>query len=91
MRVRGATEGRGSGAAAVLEVADQGCGIPPNEVGRVFDRFFRGSNTARTPGTGIGLHTVQQIVELHGGTVSVESAVGVGSTFRIALPVDAKR
>ncbi|HYG88617.1 MAG TPA: DUF3369 domain-containing protein [Azospirillum sp.] len=79
--------GRRDGPLAVLEVSDRGCGIPANEVGRVFDRFFRGSNTGGHPGTGIGLHTVQQIVQLHGGAITVESAVGEGSTFRILLPV----
>jgi signal transduction histidine kinase/DNA-binding NarL/FixJ family response regulator len=86
VRVRGS----GDGPMAVLEVTDEGCGIPPNEVSRVFDRFFRGSNTADLPGTGIGLHTVQQIVQLHGGAITVDSATGVGSTFRMVLPVDAR-
>lgn len=77
------------GPLAVLEVGDHGCGIPANEVGRVFDRFFRGSNTGGHPGTGIGLHTVQQIVQLHGGAITVDSAVGLGTTFRILLPLEA--
>lgn len=70
-----------------LEVADRGCGIPENERTRVFDRFFRGSNASSVPGTGIGLHTVQQIVQLHGGTVRVDSRVGEGTAFRVLLPL----
>ncbi|WP_051340740.1 hybrid sensor histidine kinase/response regulator [Azospirillum halopraeferens] len=70
----------------VVAVRDHGCGIPAAEIPRVFDRFFRGSNTAGVIGTGIGLHTVKQIVELHGGTVEVESADGAGCTFRVRLP-----
>ncbi|WP_448188618.1 ATP-binding response regulator [Azospirillum sp. sgz301742] len=82
--------GSGDGPLAVLEVTDHGCGIPPNEVPRIFDRFFRGSNTGGHPGTGVGLHTVQQIVHLHGGAITVDSVAGQGSTFRMVLPVDGR-
>jgi signal transduction histidine kinase len=56
----------------------------------VFDRFVRGaeSRRRRIRGTGIGLAMVRQIAQAHGGNVSVESAVGVGSTFTITLPVE---
>lgn len=70
-----------------LEVADRGCGIPENERTRVFDRFFRGTNAGGVPGTGIGLHTVQQIVQLHGGSIRVDSRVGQGTAFRVLLPL----
>ncbi len=87
-RVR--VHGSADGPTAVLEVTDGGCGIPANELPRVFDRFYRGSNAAGLPGTGIGLHTVQQIVQLHGGIITVGSVAGEGSAFRIVLPVDGR-
>ena len=80
--LHGATDG----AMAVIEVTDHGRGIPDPEIPRVFDRFFRGSGASGIPGTGIGLHTVQQIVLLHGGAVAVDSELGKGSTFRVVLP-----
>ncbi len=72
-----------------IEVADTGIGIPPEDLGRVFDEFYRSPNArARTgDGTGLGLSIVKAVVEQHGGTVSVESAVGRGTTFTVELPV----
>jgi PAS domain S-box-containing protein len=71
-----------------IDVADCGIGIPPNEVGQLFGRFVRASNarTAGLPGTGLGLSVVKAIVELHGGRVTVESALGRGTTFSVYLP-----
>jgi signal transduction histidine kinase/CHASE3 domain sensor protein len=72
----------------VIEVADEGMGIPEAEQAELFTRFFR-SSTAQDraiPGTGLGLVIVQSIVEHHGGTVSVTSAPGIGTTVRIHLP-----
>lgn len=74
---------------AVLQVLDEGLGIPSDEVPRVFERFYRGSNVAgKIEGTGIGLSGVRQIVEQHGGDVSVNSREAVGSTFTVRLPVE---
>ncbi len=72
----------------VLEVADTGSGIPAAELPHVFERFHRvaGARGRTHEGTGIGLALVRQLVELHGGRVSVESDVGRGSTFRVAIP-----
>jgi signal transduction histidine kinase len=72
----------------VLEVIDTGIGIPPNQVGRVFERFYQvdGSMTRRYGGTGLGLALVKEIVEAHGGTVQLESSLGHGSKFSIRLP-----
>ncbi|WP_298372490.1 DUF3369 domain-containing protein [Azospirillum sp.] len=81
--LRGDTDG----VMAVIEVADQGRGIPDSEIPRLFERFFRGASAVGVPGTGIGLHTVQQIVHLHGGAVAVDSELGAGTRFRIILPV----
>jgi signal transduction histidine kinase len=71
-----------------LEVRDSGPGIPEAELPHVFDRFFRGTNVgeARASGSGLGLAIARSIVEMHGGTIAVASAVGSGSTFTITLP-----
>lgn len=71
-----------------LDVADTGMGIAEHDREQVFDRFFRGGEAIRQhlPGTGLGLSIVASIVEAHGGTVSVESELGRGSTFRVVLP-----
>jgi signal transduction histidine kinase len=73
---------------ASITVADTGIGIDPAELPRIFDRFFRGSRAseARGSGSGLGLAIVRGIVEMHGGTVMVESRLGAGSTFRVMLP-----
>ena len=72
----------------VLEVADTGSGIPEAELPRIFDRFHRvaGSSGRTHEGTGIGLAIVREMVELHGGQVSVQSEVGRGSTLRVTIP-----
>jgi len=76
---------------ASITVTDTGIGIEPAELPRIFDRFFRGSRAseARGSGSGLGLSIVRGIVEMHGGTVTVESRLGAGSTFRVMLPGDA--
>ncbi len=73
-----------------ISVTDHGIGIPPEEQERVFERFYQvdGGLTRRYGGTGLGLALVREIVEAHGGTVSVESEVGVGSTFTLHLPLN---
>jgi two-component system, OmpR family, phosphate regulon sensor histidine kinase PhoR len=77
-----------TGAWAVAAVTDFGIGIPPAELDRVFERFYRASNvTSKFEGSGIGLAGVRQIVERHSGTVSVESQLGLGSTFTVRLPL----
>lgn len=73
---------------ALLEVSDHGMGIPAADLPFVFDRFRRAENVAgRISGTGIGLASVRQIVELHGGTVAVRSKEGEGTTFTVQLPL----
>jgi PAS domain S-box-containing protein len=72
----------------VLTVADEGLGIPAADLANLFHAFRRGSNvTEQMPGSGIGLVSVQQVVEQHGGTVAVRSAEGQGSTFTVRLPL----
>jgi signal transduction histidine kinase len=67
-----------------LEVADNGIGIPEHELPRIFGMFER-VDRSRYPGFGIGLASVRQIAELHGGRVTVSSQVGVGSRFAVLL------
>jgi signal transduction histidine kinase len=75
-------------ARVVLEVADTGVGIPTAELPRIFERFHRvaGVQGRTFEGTGIGLALVDELVTLHGGEVGVESRLGVGTTFRVAIP-----
>ena len=73
---------------AVVEVSDEGVGIPPEELARIGERFFRASTTTNMPGTGLGLAITREIVERHGGRLEIESEVGKGSSFRITLPRD---
>jgi PAS domain S-box-containing protein len=68
-------------------VRDSGCGIPPEQLPHVFDRFWQARRGARQRGTGLGLAISKGIVEAHGGTIDAESEVGRGSTFRFTLPV----
>jgi signal transduction histidine kinase len=75
---------------AILSVSDRGEGIPAADLPHIFERFRRGRNVeGRIPGTGIGLAGVQRIVELHHGTISVDSSLGEGTTFTIRLPLGA--
>ena len=72
-----------------LEVEDSGIGIAPDDQHRLFERFFRASNTrdAPVPGTGLGLYIARAIVEAHGGRIAVESSVGAGTCFCVELPL----
>ncbi len=74
--------------AVMVVVADTGMGIPADALPQVFDRFFRAANAQSevVPGTGLGLAIVREIVQAHGGEVTVSSVLGEGTTFRIALP-----
>jgi PAS domain S-box-containing protein len=77
-----------SGVWAAVAVRDQGVGIPANELTHIFVPFHRAANVSGAiPGTGIGLHGARQIVEQHGGTITVESREGEGSTFTVRLPL----
>ncbi|MDP9013647.1 MAG: ATP-binding protein [Pseudomonadota bacterium] len=67
-------------------IADQGIGIPDTEQEHVFERYYRGSNTSGIVGSGVGLYLVKTIVELHEGTLTLESREGDGSRFRVRLP-----
>jgi signal transduction histidine kinase/DNA-binding response OmpR family regulator len=74
---------------AVIAVTDQGMGIPPTELPHIFEAFRRASNVTHTtiPGTGIGLASARHVMEQHGGSVTVESRLGAGTTFTVRLPL----
>jgi len=82
-RVR--VEASGSEREVEVAVTDDGPGIPPEELPRVFDRFYRGSN-AKPEGVGLGLAIAKSIVEAHGGRIWVESSPGKGSRFAFSVP-----
>jgi len=69
----------------VVAVEDHGIGIPPADVSRLFERYFRGSNVSGIVGTGVGLNLVKMVVDLHGGDITVESQEGQGSRFTVRL------
>ncbi|HEY4488917.1 MAG TPA: HAMP domain-containing sensor histidine kinase [Candidatus Paceibacterota bacterium] len=85
-RIRVSLETRGD--QILLAVTDTGMGISENELPRVFERFYRGSNRVygSIPGTGLGLSIVERIVKEHGGVITVTSEVEKGSTFTLILP-----
>ncbi len=73
--------------AALLRVRDHGIGIPEDDLKRLFEPFHRAANVGKIQGTGLGLAITRQAVELHGGTISVSSQVGAGTTFTVRLPL----
>jgi signal transduction histidine kinase len=75
--------------AAVVEVGDTGLGLTEDEQGQLFERFFRSSRASENaiPGTGLGLAIAKTIVERHGGRIELESAVDLGTTVRVELPL----
>ena len=71
----------------VISVRDEGVGIPEQELKELFQRFFRASTSTGIPGTGIGLHLVKHLVELHGGRIEVATEAKKGSVFTVRLPI----
>jgi two-component system phosphate regulon sensor histidine kinase PhoR len=76
----------------IVEVADNGIGIPQEEIARVFERFYRvdRSRSREMGGTGLGLSIVKHVAQVHGGAIEVQSEPGRGSTFRLKIPATAE-
>jgi two-component system OmpR family sensor kinase len=74
------------GTQVVVVIEDRGIGIPERDRPRVFERYFRGSNTSGIVGSGVGLYLVRTIVDLHEGTIALDSREGEGSKFTVRLP-----
>lgn len=72
---------------AIFNLIDHGIGIPPDDLVKLFQAFHRASNVGKISGTGLGLAIVKRCVEAHKGEISVESEVGVGTTFSVKLPL----
>lgn len=77
-----------AGSYATLKVSDEGIGIAPQDLPNIFETFFRGDNSSDTAGTGLGLSIVRRAVELHRGTIDVQSVPERGTTFTVRLPID---
>jgi two-component system OmpR family sensor kinase len=71
----------------VVVIADRGIGIPAEDRERLFERYHRGSNVSGIVGTGVGLYLVKMVVDLHGGSIAVESKEGEGARFTVRLPI----
>jgi signal transduction histidine kinase len=79
------TNGNGS---VQFRVTDEGCGIPPEDAAKIFEKFYRRANreTQEQSGFGLGLAFVKEVAQRHGGEVRVKSEVGKGSTFTLQIP-----
>jgi two-component system OmpR family sensor kinase len=80
------------GRAIIIEVADAGAGIPAEDVSKIFEELYRGSNARSTEGSGLGLALVHRIIALHGGQIQVRSSQEEprGTVFTVRLPVTKK-
>ncbi|MHB8381703.1 MAG: sensor histidine kinase [Candidatus Binataceae bacterium] len=76
---------------AVVSITDQGIGLAPNDITRIFEQFERAAPQAKSEGFGLGLWITQQIVQAHHGSVSAQGELGKGSTFTLKLPIDPPR
>jgi two-component system sensor histidine kinase KdpD len=72
----------------VIQVKDEGLGIPTDDVQHIFDKFYRGSQSQYSEGTGMGLAIAKGIIESHGGKIWVESTIGKGTSFYFVIPID---
>jgi signal transduction histidine kinase len=75
------------GGKVIFQIKDRGIGITAADQERLFEPFYRGKNVDDLPGNGLGLAIVKNLVDIHGGQITVKSQVGVGTEFAIALPL----
>lgn len=75
----------------VIFVQDVGIGIPEGDLGRVFERYYRGKNVTATAGSGVGLYLVKMVVDLHGGSITAENRAEQGTRFTVSLPINRTR
>ncbi|MFG6447871.1 ATP-binding protein [Roseateles sp. BYS180W] len=87
VRVHLALHSDASGTRAHIAVQDHGIGMSPEQLSHVTERFYRADKSGNIPGTGLGMSIVKEIIELHGGQLSLASTLGVGSTVTVALPL----
>jgi two-component system phosphate regulon sensor histidine kinase PhoR len=80
--------GTGNTKIGEISVSDTGIGIPPEDLSKIFEPFYRGKNTTGESGVGLGLALVKEVVDLHGGKILVESEIGKGSMFSVLLPLE---
>ena len=80
---------RKDGNSLAVSVSDDGPGIPPDEQARIFDKFYIGRDQRSAAGVGLGLYIARQLIELHGGRITVKSMPGQGATFTFTIPVKA--
>ena len=71
----------------LLKVSDNGIGIPAEEIGKVYESFYRSKNAGVIPGSGLGLSIVKRAVDYHGGSISVQSELNKGTTFTVTIPI----
>ena len=76
---------------AIVEIQDHGCGMSEEAQKRIFDKFYQADKSRKQEGVGLGLSLVKRIVDMMGGTITVRSTVGEGSTFRVELPITPPR
>ena len=72
----------------IIEISDEGIGIPAEEVDKIFDSFYRSKNTGTIEGTGLGLAIVKRAVDLHGGEIKVNSELNKSTRFTITIPIN---
>jgi len=76
-----------TGTTLILQVRDEGIGIPAADLKHLFQPFHRAANAGEIAGTGLGLTITKEAVELHGGTIAVDTQLGLGTTFTIDIPI----
>jgi signal transduction histidine kinase len=89
--IKAELEGAGQGACIVVTVSDTGPGITPEDQAKVFDKYYRAATAGEVRGSGLGLAIVKAVADAHGASVSLDSSPGIGSTFRLCMPVKSGR